>query len=151
LKTSLVEDFLGRLDKMGMRHSVEGRVPLLDPPLARWSLGVPQRIKTPGLRQKELLRAAVTPLLPAYVLERPKQGFCAPIGSWSERLMLHRNDTSVGILVDEGIVRRDAMEILRSPQHQNSFSSWTLLLLSDWVSRHLAGRPQLSAAAGAVR
>jgi asparagine synthase (glutamine-hydrolysing) len=150
LKTSLVEDFLGRLDKMGMRHSVEGRVPLLDPPLARWSLGVPQRIKTPGLRQKELLRAAVTPLLPAYVLERPKQGFCAPIASWSERLMLRRNDASIGALVEEGIVRHDAVEILRSPRHQNSFSSWTLCLLSDWVNRHLA-RQQLSAAAGAFR
>ena len=39
LKTTLAEDFLQRLDKMGMRHSVEGRVPLLDAGLARWALG----------------------------------------------------------------------------------------------------------------
>ena len=43
VKTKLVEDFLQRLDKMGMRHSVEGRVPLLDPAVARWALRLPQR------------------------------------------------------------------------------------------------------------
>src|SRR5207247_8924863 len=73
LKTRLAEDFLKRLDTMGMRHSVEGRVPLLDSGLARWALALPHSVKVPGFRQKALLREAVAPLLPGYVLARPKQ------------------------------------------------------------------------------
>jgi asparagine synthase (glutamine-hydrolysing) len=63
LKTKLVEDFLQRLDKMGMRHSVQGRVPLLDPALSRWALAAPQRVKVPGHGQKALLRSADDPFL----------------------------------------------------------------------------------------
>ena len=64
LKTGLVEDYLARLDKMGMRESVEGRVPLLDPHLARWAFGLSQEQKIDGYQQKALFRRVVTPLLP---------------------------------------------------------------------------------------
>src|SRR6266567_6682473 len=43
LKTDLVEDYLVRLDTMGMHLSVEGRVPLLDPRLARWASNLHRR------------------------------------------------------------------------------------------------------------
>src|SRR6266545_2404104 len=79
LKTDLVEDYLVRLDTMGMRESVEGRVPLLDPVLAHWSFGVSQRQKVNGYEQKALFRQAVRPLLPEYIVSRPKQGFCPPV------------------------------------------------------------------------
>jgi asparagine synthase (glutamine-hydrolysing) len=138
LKTSLVEDFLGRLDKMGMRHSVEGRVPLLDSELARWSFSVPQEIKVPRLRQKALLRDAAGTVLPDYVLERPKQGFCAPIGAWCEELLIGHNDPD-GPLYESGLVRRDALATLRRRGEHGTFATWTLGLLSQWSARNLAG------------
>ena len=42
LKTKFVEDFLQRLDKMGMQHSVEGRVPLVDPRLVHFAFRLDQ-------------------------------------------------------------------------------------------------------------
>ncbi|CAN5668636.1 asparagine synthase (glutamine-hydrolyzing) [soil metagenome] len=147
LKTSLVEDFLARLDKMGMRYSVEGRVPLLDPVLARWSFSVSQESKIPSLRQKSLLRAAASRFLPAYVLDRPKQGFCAPIGAWCEGLLSDRAVPAESPLYESGLVRRDALEALRRKGDAGGFSAWTLSLLGEWTSRNLAGHDIRKAAA----
>jgi asparagine synthase (glutamine-hydrolysing) len=139
LKTSLAEDFLARLDKMGMRHSVEGRVPLLDPEVARWSFSLPQDAKVPGFQQKALLRRAVTRFLPRYVLEHPKQGFCAPVGAWCESLLFDRPGPSESPLFESGLVRRDALHTLRGRGAQGSFAAWTLALLTEWASRNLVG------------
>src|SRR5262249_39279033 len=106
LRTHLVEDYLQRLDKMGMRHSVEGRVPLLDPELVPLALRLPQDVKVPGRRQKALLRDALAPVLPAHVLARPKQGFCAPVGSWVATLLARRPLPDAAALFDEGILDR---------------------------------------------
>lgn len=146
LKTKLVEDYLQRLDKMGMRHSVEGRVPLLDARLARFAFELPQRVKVPGLRQKALVRSAAAAVLPAYVLERPKQGFCPPTAQWAESLLLARS-AQEGPLTESGIVRRDAAAAVRRTGRTSAFGSWTLAILEDWVARNVAGAPRLAATA----
>lgn len=139
LKTSLVEDFLARLDKMGMRHGVEGRVPLLDPVLARWSLELPQSTKVPGLRQKQLLRDAAARILPQYVLERPKQGFCAPVGAWCDRFLADRGISADNPLFESGLVRSGAFDDLRAGGHSGGFAAWTLGVLAEWTALHLTG------------
>jgi asparagine synthase (glutamine-hydrolysing) len=74
----LVEDFLARLDRMGMAASVEGRAPLLDARVVDLALRWPKR----DLRRKAPLRRLVRTFYPPAVIERPKQGFCAPVLSW---------------------------------------------------------------------
>ncbi len=82
LKGSLLEDFLMRLDKMGMAASIEGRVPLLDHEFVTLSLSIPSRFKYPNYQNKHLLRQIARRFLPAEIVDRPKQGFCAPVESW---------------------------------------------------------------------
>ena len=137
LRTKVVEDFLGRLDKMGMRHSMEGRVPLLDSRLARWAVPVPQSLKVPKLRQKSLLRDAVEPLLPDYVMNRPKQGFCPPVISWAEELLLGNGGPVKGPLVESGLVRPDAASGLMSAHADATFAPWTLGVLEEWTNRYV--------------
>lgn len=137
LKNNLVEDYLVRLDRMGMAHSVEGRVPLLDPTLVRWAFRVPQSRKVPGFEQKALMRSAVTPLLPDYILDRPKQGFCAPVGDWALAL-LGKQQMTGSVLVEEGLVAADAFDRLREAGTVNaSFASWTLGTLALWCELNL--------------
>ncbi len=86
LKTDLVEDYLVRLDTMGMAESIEGRVPLLDPHLVQYALNLSQTEKIGGrYQQKALFRETVRPVLPTYITERPKQGFCPPVADWASR------------------------------------------------------------------
>ena len=137
LKGHLVEDYLARLDKMGMAHSVEGRVPLLDPRLVEWSLSLPQARKVPGFEQKALLRSAVAPVVPDHILNRPKQGFCAPVTDWASSLLAERELSPA--LVDSGLVEPGALASLRSAGTSNAaFAAWTLGTLSAWCDAQLA-------------
>ncbi len=137
VKRHLLEDYLTRLDRMGMTESVEGRVPLLDPELVRWAFRLPQELKVPGYEQKALFRRAVSPLLPSYIIERPKQGFCPPVADWAAPLLAHRLTTD-SILVREGLLAKEAIEPLRAGRSDNaSFSLWTAGTLSAWCERNL--------------
>jgi asparagine synthase (glutamine-hydrolysing) len=137
LKTDLVEDYLVRLDTMGMRESVEGRVPLLDPRLARWAMAVPQREKVDGYKQKDLFRRAVSPLLPEYVWNRPKQGFCPPVAAWARNEMAKRTNGATR-LVELGLVAPNAIETLRDDRSTGaSFALWALGTLEAWCERSL--------------
>lgn len=135
LETTMVEDYLQRLDKMGMRHSVEGRVPLLDPDLARWALALPRGLKVPGHRGKHLFREAVRPLLPRFILDRPKQGFCPPIADWVGEV-LAQHSIAEGPLAESGLIRPDAAARLREAGSP-PYALWTLSLLDEWARRHL--------------
>jgi asparagine synthase (glutamine-hydrolysing) len=120
---------------MGMRHSVEGRVPLLDPTLVRWSFAVPQEVKV-GRRfqQKLLFRQAVRDVLPPYILDRPKQGFSPPVAAWAEELLAGRVDYDASPLVDAGLLRRGFGRELQT-RGGESFATWTLGTLVEWSNR----------------
>lgn len=68
-------------DRMGMAHSVEGRYPFLDPRVVDYSLGLPTQYKMLGLREKIVLKRAMTGLLPPETINRYKQPYRAPIRS----------------------------------------------------------------------
>src|SRR5216117_3218456 len=59
----LVDDLLVKTDRASMAHSLEARVPFLDPVVTNLALALPARHKVRGLRKKVLLRKAVAPLL----------------------------------------------------------------------------------------
>lgn len=82
LKTYLTGDILTKVDRASMAHGLEVRVPLLDHKFVEWSFAVPpsERIKE-GVG-KHILREAVSDLIPANVLNRPKSGFIVPTVAW---------------------------------------------------------------------
>jgi asparagine synthase (glutamine-hydrolysing) len=65
-----------------MAHSLEARVPYLDPIVASLALAVPRSLRVRGLAKKRLLRRAVAPLLPREVVRGKKQGFSIPAAAW---------------------------------------------------------------------
>lgn len=91
-------------DKLSMANSIEARVPYLDNALVDYALTLPAEYKyagadaspkidenVSGKKQfyytqsnagKKVLREAMVPLLPPGILERNKQGFSPPEGSW---------------------------------------------------------------------
>ena len=65
-----------------MAHSLELRVPFLDPrsPSSRSACRPPHKVR--GLAKKRLLRRAVAPLLPRAIMRGRKQGFSIPLAAW---------------------------------------------------------------------
>ncbi|GAA0305255.1 asparagine synthase (glutamine-hydrolyzing) [Streptomyces turgidiscabies] len=66
---------LERNDRLSMISGLEVRVPFCDPRLVQYAYNIPWAMKTFDGREKSLLRAAVSDLLPEQVLERPKAPF----------------------------------------------------------------------------
>ncbi len=65
-------------DRVGMAHSVEGRVPFLDHRVVEFANRLPARYRLSALKEKAILRKALTGLLPDGILERRKQPYRAP-------------------------------------------------------------------------
>src|SRR5581483_9930325 len=78
----LADDLLVKTDKMSMAHSLEARVPYLDPAVSNLALALPSSMKVRGLSKKRLLRRAARPLVPASIVRARKRGFSIPAAAW---------------------------------------------------------------------
>ena len=104
-------------------YGIEGRAPFLDHRLGEWAEGLRPENLVRGRRKKILLRAAYAGDLPAAVLDRPKQGFGAPIGKWLR-----------------GPLREMAGDMLpcqllaqARQRNRNDQQTWTLLMFALWA------------------
>lgn len=74
-------------DRNSMAHSVESRVPFLDPRLVEFCLGLPTAFKIQGGLSKRILRKAMVDEVPRRILERrSKLGFGGSYSSWVRAL-----------------------------------------------------------------
>jgi asparagine synthase (glutamine-hydrolysing) len=103
----------------------------------------------------------VKDLVPARVLEKPKQGFAVPLGSWFRGELSHRvdallrEDSPIYEYVDPVAVRGIVMEH-RLRRRDHSSMIWRLMALDLWLGFLDAGdlarpndlSPELVAAAG---
>jgi len=82
ITTTMLDDFLNYTDKMSMAHSLECRVPFLDHEFVQFALNIPFRYKMKGLTGKHILKRCARKMLPADIIDRPKQGFIMPFDIW---------------------------------------------------------------------
>ncbi len=71
-----------RIDRLTMAHSVEARVPYLDPRIVHFANRLPSRYKLRGNFEKYILRTAMRGIVPDIILERRKQGLGTPLIPW---------------------------------------------------------------------
>lgn len=70
-------------DRSSMAHSIEARVPFLDPPLVAFSLSLGNAHKMVGADTKRVLRRAMQDVLPPLIRDRrDKLGFATPEEVW---------------------------------------------------------------------
>ena len=83
LRFRLPQLMLPRLDKMGMAHSIEGRVPYLDHRLIEYVLKLPGKYRgSKGSETKPLLKTVAKNHLPEEFVMQKKRGFQAPVTQW---------------------------------------------------------------------
>jgi asparagine synthase (glutamine-hydrolysing) len=147
LATYLVDDLLVKTDRASMAHSLEARVPFLDPVVTNFALSLPSRHKVRGLRKKVLLRKAVAPLVPGELLRRRKRGFSIPAAAWlrGELEPFARETLSADTLRRQGFFRADAVTRLIDTHvagHEDlSRQLWGLLAFTLWHERHVERTP----------
>jgi asparagine synthase (glutamine-hydrolysing) len=138
VKTYLVDDILMKVDKMSMAVSLEARDPLLDHRLLEFVATIPSSLKLGHGRSKYLLRRLLAKRIPQSIVDRPKQGFEAPIGEWLRGPLAPMVDDLLmdGRLADRGVF--DAREVRRVWQEHRSGARdhrhrlWSLVMLELW-------------------
>ncbi|MBV9537090.1 MAG: asparagine synthase (glutamine-hydrolyzing) [Solirubrobacterales bacterium] len=137
----LADDLLVKTDRMSMAHSLEARVPYLDPVLAEFALALPTGLKVRGPSKKRLLRAAARPLIPASILHARKRGFSIPAAAWlrGELKPLAHEVLSLSRLRAEGYfepqVVAQLLEDHCARRADYSRQLWGLISFSLWVEQ----------------
>lgn len=142
-ETYLPEDVLTKVDRMSMAHSLESRVPLLDNEVIDFAATLPASMKIRHSRRKHLLKRVAEPLLPPNVLNRRKQGFGVPIGTWFRgnlRELFHdvllSPRTRARGYFDARFVDRVVREHLIGTR-DHSLRLWQLLVFELWHRQYL--------------
>jgi asparagine synthase (glutamine-hydrolysing) len=127
-----------KVDRASMAHSLETRVPFLDPVVAELALALPDRHKVRGLTTKRLFRRAVRDLLPADVVSGPKHGFSIPLAAWlrGPLLPLARDLLSPAALRSQGFFEPAAVQRLIEEHATGRVDQarplWNLLMFGLW-------------------
>jgi asparagine synthase (glutamine-hydrolysing) len=147
LGTYLVDDLLVKTDRASMAHSLEARVPYLDPLVAGLAQALPTRLKVSGLRKKRLLRQAAAPLLPRRIVYGRKRGFSIPAAAWlrGELEPFARDVLSPETLRRQAFFQPAAVTRLLdrhlAGKEDLSRQLWGLLAFTLWYERHVERTP----------
>jgi asparagine synthase (glutamine-hydrolysing) len=144
----LVDDLLVKTDRASMAHSLEARVPYLDPVVTNLALALPSRLKVRGLKKKVLLRRAAAPLLPRRIVTGKKRGFSIPAAAWLRgelepfaRDVLSRETLARQGYFDAGVVRGLIDEHVTGKEDL-SRQLWGLIAFTLWHERHVEREPR---------
>ncbi|MCQ0025560.1 asparagine synthase (glutamine-hydrolyzing) [Streptomyces somaliensis DSM 40738] len=143
---------LRRVDHLSMAHSVEARIPFLQPAVVRLAHALPAAVKVAGDTVKAPVAEAARRWVPESIVNRPKQPFTLPITAMirpGEALY----DMVGDVLLGSGArcrdyVRKDAVHDLfrlqtESPGAHAAEALWSLLVLETWLSARNHELPSL--------
>jgi len=143
-KGNMVDDLLMKLDKNTMAFSVEGRVPFLNNEIIELSSKIPDNLKLKGmLNDKNILRKAVSDIVPKKTMERRKKHFFVPIDRWfkhelrdvAEKLLSEDNIKKQGIFNYEYINK--IKDNFKNSKLFYSRQLWTLLVFQIWYKQFI--------------
>jgi len=82
IKVWMVDSILAKVDFMSMAHSLEVRVPYLDPQFVEFAISIPAHLKLKWFNEKYIFKKTFSGDIPQAILKRKKAGFNIPIGKW---------------------------------------------------------------------
>ncbi len=144
----LVDDLLVKTDRASMAHSLEARVPFLDPVVTNFAFALPARAKVRGFSKKVMLRRAVAPLLPDRIVNGRKRGFSIPAAAWlrGDLEPFARDTLAPDTIRRQGFFRPEAVTAVldRHVRREEDLSRqlWGLLAFTLWYERHVERSPE---------
>ncbi len=145
-ETYLPDDVLTKVDRMSMAHSIESRVPLLDNEVVDFAESLPASMKIKNGRRKHILKEVASRLLPDGIVDRRKQGFGVPLGTWfrgSLRELFADTLLSATALqrgyFEPRFVRQLVNEHL-SGRRDHTLRLWQLVIFERWHRQYADGR-----------
>jgi asparagine synthase (glutamine-hydrolysing) len=139
----LPNDMLKKVDMTSMANSLEVRVPFLDSGVVKLANALPDQYKNDGKRGKKILRECFADLLPAQLLNRPKQGFEVPLQSWikkgwskitREAWFEESYLKGQGLFKTEGVLRMKE-KALAKQSGDEIIQLWSYIVFQNWYDR----------------
>lgn len=125
-------------DKVSFANSLESRVPFLDDELVKIAARIPASLKYKDGQGKYILRKALSHLLPQEIVNKKKQGFSTPDGSWYrgksieyiKEVLLDQKCLSRGYFKPESI--KKIISDHEAGRVNNRLVIWSLLSFEWW-------------------
>jgi asparagine synthase (glutamine-hydrolysing) len=137
LKLTLAGGILVKVDRASMAVSLEVRPVFLNRDVLSVAGRVPPALLADRREPKKALRAALRDWLPSSLLDRPKQGFAMPLGTWLQRdLQSFATSTHgpIGDLVDKSYLG-DLTQAQLSGVPDQTPKLHSLLFLDHWLEK----------------
>jgi len=137
-RTLLPDQVLTFNDRLSMAHSIEMRVPFLDHRLVEYVTGLPGELKIRRGVCKWILKQVARRRLPAEIVDRPKEGFVAPINAWQQRELRPAIERTLAAerLASHGLFRPQAVAGLLRRYYDGEtslqYKIWTLFCFQTW-------------------
>lgn len=135
----LPDDILVKVDRASMAVGLETRAPFLDHRVVEFVATLPSSWKCGDGRSKKILRRVLYRHVPPGLVERPKAGFCVPIGEWlrgplrdwGEDLLSERRLDREGFFDTEPI--REAWRLHQAGGVELGQHLWNVLMFESWL------------------
>ncbi len=144
--THLLDEFLVKVDRLSMAHSLEVRPPFLDHRLVEFAAEIPMPYKVKGITTKYLIRRLMKGRLPEYITSGAKKGFSPPMATWlaTDLLEWARHKFDPKRLKDNPYLNPEfPMQMLDAHLKRKTNLArrlWTLLMFVAWYDRKVLGR-----------
>ncbi len=138
IKSHLPDDLIPKVDISSMAFGLEIRSPLLDHELMELAAQMPSALKIKGLNKKYLLKKIAYKYLPKECIDRPKQGFDAPLEFWFKNNLKNffLESNIINELVQIGLNKKYLEDIIddnSSKMFNHSKKIWNLIMLANWL------------------
>jgi asparagine synthase (glutamine-hydrolysing) len=143
---TLPQAWLHKVDRASMAVSLEARSPFLDRRVLEFAFSLPLDMRIHGRHKKYIVRRLLRDYLPAELIERPKQGFTAPVAHWLRNELRDELESCLG---KDTVVRRGFFDPNRVSSlvdqhlqgtHNHAQLLWALLVLEWWLEHHVEGQ-----------
>lgn len=140
---TLPQAWLHKVDRASMAVGLEARSPFLDRRVLELAFSLPLDMRIRGSQKKHIVRRLLHEYLPAELIERPKQGFTAPVAHWLRHELRDQLQTHLGkeTVIRRGFFDPDRVSALVDEHlqgtHDHAQLLWALLVLEWWQTHHL--------------
>ena len=138
--TYLPDEVLAKVDRASMSVSLETRIPLLDHQIIAFAWSLPVSLLQQRGRGKWLMRQLLHRYVPVPLVDRPKQGFAAPIDQWLRGdLRPWAEDLLAPASVRQGGLFQERTVTHRWQEHVASKRNWgrplwNILMFQGWFA-----------------